>query len=706
MILTIGMIVKNEEKYLRSCLDAISPVLAQVDSELIIADTGSTDSTVEIAKEFTNNVFHFEWCDDFSAARNSTLEKASGRWYMALDADEIFEDCSEIIDFFNSGEYKNYASATYIIRSSNLENLSTYSDLAAFRLTQIKKSTRYINRIHETIPMFTPTKNLSAIANHYGYVSGDNGELIKAKSERNLALLFSELKSNPRNCKCLLEIAQSYTMATDYNTASDYYNQALTCAKAQKHALLFAIFADTAKIKYLMKQYSEVFNITEDYFRTRKNKSEIDLQMHFLNAASHDKTGNYKEALVAYTSYVRLYKQYHSGALRTGASTLYVLNFTDSYNYKIACMNLVRACLIEKDYPAASENLKLSPLSDWLDNEQNMKARLTIEMEIMRKTNDYSRLPVLFSEISSDFFPLLQNMLEPFFIDISTRDLILNELMNSDLPQSEYKELLTLRYKFFCKNSLDKEDVRCFFTTIKKMTPLYADAIYFALISGLEIDFLTSVVDVYELNQLLFLSPFLHFGDLPQLIYTTAVKNASCEDLSVQLFLSFLSLWALDSKLLTKKELIHLFQLYVGAIGGFLGKSFHQEFLKEESINLFPKYLRIGYYCDLAVKNLNAGEKSKYIDCLKYILAHYPEFKSLIAILLEDFQQKLDESSKDSATSEFDRYALLVKENIYKLINSKQYSQAEEILNSYIALCPNDPEIAEIKKSLGTALPV
>ena len=50
MLLSIGMIVKNEEKFLDRCLAAIKPILDNIDSELIIADTGSTDNTVEIAQ--------------------------------------------------------------------------------------------------------------------------------------------------------------------------------------------------------------------------------------------------------------------------------------------------------------------------------------------------------------------------------------------------------------------------------------------------------------------------------------------------------------------------------------------------------------------------------------------------------------------------------------------------------------------------------
>ena len=87
MLLTIGMIVKNEEKYLERCLNGIKPILDSVESELIITDTGSTDRTVEIAKNFTDKVLSFEWCDDFSAARNYSLSKATGDWILVVDDD-------------------------------------------------------------------------------------------------------------------------------------------------------------------------------------------------------------------------------------------------------------------------------------------------------------------------------------------------------------------------------------------------------------------------------------------------------------------------------------------------------------------------------------------------------------------------------------------------------------------------------------------
>ncbi len=198
MKLTIGMIVKNEEKWLDKCLSAIKPVLDNVDSELIITDTGSTDRTVEIAKEYTDKVLYFDWCDDFSAARNTALDIAKGEWFMFLDADEIFEDCSGIIDFFNSGEFRNYNSASFIIRNlSETKEGTSYSDIYSPRMTKVFSETGFENPIHEVlIPFRPPYKNIGDIAVHYGYLFENDDDRIR-KSKRNADLLKSRLNNDP-----------------------------------------------------------------------------------------------------------------------------------------------------------------------------------------------------------------------------------------------------------------------------------------------------------------------------------------------------------------------------------------------------------------------------------------------------------------------------------------------------------------------------
>jgi len=82
--LSACMIVKNEEAMLEHCLRSLEGV-----DEIIICDTGSTDKTIEIAKRYTSQVFSdFVWCDDFAAARNHAIGKATGDWILTIDADE------------------------------------------------------------------------------------------------------------------------------------------------------------------------------------------------------------------------------------------------------------------------------------------------------------------------------------------------------------------------------------------------------------------------------------------------------------------------------------------------------------------------------------------------------------------------------------------------------------------------------------------
>ena len=81
------MIVKNEQKVISRCLDCVK----QFADEIIIVDTGSTDNTKQIASKYTNKVFDFKWCDDFSKARNFSYSLASKDYIMWLDADDIIK---------------------------------------------------------------------------------------------------------------------------------------------------------------------------------------------------------------------------------------------------------------------------------------------------------------------------------------------------------------------------------------------------------------------------------------------------------------------------------------------------------------------------------------------------------------------------------------------------------------------------------------
>lgn len=99
MKISAVLIVKNEEAMLARCLESVKDA-----DEIIVCDTGSTDNTVEIAKQFTDKVYtDFIWNDSFADARNHAKSKATGDWILSIDADEFCHDFSKVREAVKKG---------------------------------------------------------------------------------------------------------------------------------------------------------------------------------------------------------------------------------------------------------------------------------------------------------------------------------------------------------------------------------------------------------------------------------------------------------------------------------------------------------------------------------------------------------------------------------------------------------------------------
>ena len=86
------MIVKNEQENISACLGSVRGLF----EEIVVVDTGSTDRTMEIAHEFGARVFDFVWVDDFAAARNAALARATGDYAFWLDADDVVDPAQRL----------------------------------------------------------------------------------------------------------------------------------------------------------------------------------------------------------------------------------------------------------------------------------------------------------------------------------------------------------------------------------------------------------------------------------------------------------------------------------------------------------------------------------------------------------------------------------------------------------------------------------
>lgn len=81
-MLTVIVITKNEEANIGRCLESVSFA-----DEIVVLDSGSTDNTVAIAKQYTENVFSTDW-QGYGIQKQRALAKATGDWVLNLDADE------------------------------------------------------------------------------------------------------------------------------------------------------------------------------------------------------------------------------------------------------------------------------------------------------------------------------------------------------------------------------------------------------------------------------------------------------------------------------------------------------------------------------------------------------------------------------------------------------------------------------------------
>lgn len=194
--LALCMIVKNEEAHLPRLFETFKNCF----DEIHITDTGSTDKTVEIAKSLGAQVHHFEWCNDFAAARNYSFSHAKTDFIMWLDADDALINPEAFIAFRNDiMDISDFWIAKYDYTSDSVTGKSLCS-FARERVVRKSKQLQWMYPIHEGI---TPISPAGVVKQNYvgsWYVKHvrTSEDLIKDKS-RNLTIFESfKDKLDPR----------------------------------------------------------------------------------------------------------------------------------------------------------------------------------------------------------------------------------------------------------------------------------------------------------------------------------------------------------------------------------------------------------------------------------------------------------------------------------------------------------------------------
>ncbi len=222
--ISICIITKNEEKHIENCLKALEPL----NQEVVVLDTGSDDKTVEIAKKYTDKVFHFDWCDDFSKAKNFAAEKATSDYIVSIDADEYIDklDVDQIVWFLS--EHPNAVGNIKLTNLLNSDNGVVKNFIEVSRIYD-RRHVHFEERIHEQLKRLDKKKSematLNVEATHVGYLLSN--EELKEKNKRNITLLEKELKDTPDNPYILFQLGQSYMAIGEAKKAYKAYKKAL-----------------------------------------------------------------------------------------------------------------------------------------------------------------------------------------------------------------------------------------------------------------------------------------------------------------------------------------------------------------------------------------------------------------------------------------------------------------------------------------------
>lgn len=343
--LSLCMIVKNEEKYLPQCLESVRDLV----DEMIIVDTGSTDSTVQIAEKYGAQIYHHPWQGSFSEARNYGLQFATCDWILQLDADEELE--KEDIPLLKNIIQNDQLHAVFL---AILNDTKTGWSKHYFQRLFRRGKARYEGIVHNQLKYNGPDHKSEVRIYHWGYNLSE--DVMQKKFKRTEDLLLQQLEKDP---------ADPFTHQ-NYVRVVRAQERLEDVVQAAKHALKVArhrmdhihyqmIVYDMGICLFLLKKYEEARDACADILKM--NPRNLDAL--FTMGGVQFKFGKFSKALEYFQSFLKYQKIEHENPKH---SVLIV----DTYSYDHQVYGNMADCFFhleqyENSRQAAQKAVELNP---------------------------------------------------------------------------------------------------------------------------------------------------------------------------------------------------------------------------------------------------------------------------------------------------------------------------------------------------------
>lgn len=217
------MMLKNEEEMLPRCLNSIKHLV----DEIIVVDTGSTDSTIEIAESFGAKIYHHPWENDFSKHRNQSIGYATGDWFIIIDADEELDAYhlkkEEFKAKLNGAPKALHCFLIKLLDKDKQGNVSTVAKSA--RIFRNGVGVEYRGIVHNTAYYTGKVMELDLQMFHYGYALPE--AQMQAKYKRTSSLLLKRIELDARDYAAYFYLCQVYMQMKKPEKAIKYARQCL-----------------------------------------------------------------------------------------------------------------------------------------------------------------------------------------------------------------------------------------------------------------------------------------------------------------------------------------------------------------------------------------------------------------------------------------------------------------------------------------------
>lgn len=454
MKLSICMMVKDEEKNLDRCLSSLDNIRKQIESELIIVDTGSSDKTVEIAKKYTDSIFFHEWNNDFSAMRNITISYAKGEWVFILDADEEIIDDEYLIEIFQGDLLLEFNTINFYTKSFKTNSrTSSYSGGISSRIFKNDGSFRYDGKIHNQPKFKEPIVTIKTQIYHYGYNSEDK-ELMDKKFKRTASILKEELEKNPKDIYYNYQLSVSYAMYEKWKLAYDQIIKAVQCSrenarlKKKKLNIEGDVYAQLGICAMKLNKTKEAIMLMEEV----KQDYTTQLDFNFTLGNLYLIEGNQEETYKYFIQYMEIINNYEEGKI--GINNQFDKNETTSFKLgmieRIFLMGIKRIDIVE--------NLYLKFKNTILREENLTDNIITLITRFLLKIKDFTTLKTMYEIDLNQNASVIENTIEEF---IAEEDLKKISTLFSG-QNSKYQLFNQIRLNILNKEGIDIELIEKF----------------------------------------------------------------------------------------------------------------------------------------------------------------------------------------------------------------------------------------------------